>query len=38
MKLMVTIFTLVMLVMVDQARYRGYYLDQVAWFVAQMIQ
>jgi hypothetical protein len=38
MKLMVTIFVVVTLIIVDQARYRGYYLDQVARAIAQMIQ
>jgi hypothetical protein len=37
MKLMVTIFFVVTLIMLDQTHYRGQYLDQVARVIAYMI-
>ena len=37
MKLMVTIFLVVGLIVVDQTRYRGEYMDQVARVVAYVI-
>ena len=37
MKLMLTTFLMVMLIIVDQTHYRGQYMDQVARVVAYMI-